>query len=124
MTDETKYIELSWRIIEAKLMYYRADLVDKSWHEHLTVTDQQYDAIEDAYRKVCKLLDKECYAISMVGFDDTRASARLVLSKYSTPKTQVDKMVKSKNGKVSTQTNSRKTTKRATKVKGSKKSKS
>ncbi len=125
MADEEKYISLGWRIIECKLMYYRADLVDKSWHQHLTVTDQQYDAIEDAYRKLCKLLNKELYAINMVGFDDARPSARLVLSKYSRPKSELDKMLKSRDGKKKkSQIRGRKDAKHSTKAKADKESKS
>lgn len=125
MKPEQKYIEMSWRIIECKLMYYRADLVDKSWHQHLTITDQQYDAIEGAYRKLCESLNKEPYAAEMVGFDDSRPSARLVLSKYSRPKSEVQKMLKSRDGKKKkSSVRSRKNAKHSTKAKNSKKSKS
>jgi len=91
MDDDKQHVELSWRILEAKLMYYRPELVHASWHNHLTITDSQYDAIEDTYRILCKRLNKECYAVNMVGFDLEKPSGRLVCSKYQMPKGQVDK---------------------------------
>jgi hypothetical protein len=90
--DNKQHIELSWRILEAKLMYYRPELVHKSWHSHLAMTDSQYDAMEDTYRVLCERLNKKCYAVDMVGFDLERPSGRLVCSKYQMPKAKVDKL--------------------------------
>ena len=86
MTDEQKYIQLGWRIMELKLMYYLPELVHKSWHQHLTLTDHQYDVIENDYVTLCNKLGKEPTASNMVEFDINRSSARLVLSKYGHPK--------------------------------------
>ena len=74
MTPEERHVHLSWKLLEYKLMYYRADLVHPDWREELTVPDSVYDRSE------------EPTACNMVGFDVTIPSGRLVLDKYSKPK--------------------------------------
>jgi len=76
--DIDPQIGLSWKLIECKLMYYRPDLVHKSWHEKLRVSDADYDELESLY--------SDSYTTDMVGIDISRPSVRLAISKYTNPK--------------------------------------
>lgn len=79
-------LEFSWKIIEYKLMYYRPDLVHDSWHKDLTISDSDYDKIEEEYIKMCRELKLTPTVTEMVGIDLTRPSCKLVLSKLSKKK--------------------------------------
>ncbi len=74
--------ELSWLLIAYKLMYYRPDLVHKSWHKELTISDTEYDRLEVEYNAEFKGGDGP-YTTNMVGIDLTRPSVRLAVEKYS-----------------------------------------
>lgn len=84
MTIE-RVTELSWKLIELKLAYYRPDLLHDDWL-HLKVPDGLYDALEDEYLMLCEQLNLRPTATEMVGFDDTKPSGRLVYSKLSQPR--------------------------------------
>jgi len=63
MTDEQtpdqRFIELSWKLIGYKLMYYYPEEVHQSWEAHLTITDTYYDELEKEYLRLCLELDYE-----------------------------------------------------------------
>jgi len=89
--ESNRLVELSWKIVECKLTYYRPDLVHKDWKEEITRSDQQYDAYENEYRDLCKTEGVEPYSCEMVGFDLERASARVVMEKYRNKKPKTKK---------------------------------
>jgi hypothetical protein len=95
-----RHAELSWRIIEWKLMYYYPEMIDEKYHEALEVPDDIYDAAEEEYIRLClelklpntvahkwslELDTPELHELSennMIEPDLTRPSVQLVLSKY------------------------------------------
>lgn len=87
--SEQRFIELGWKLMEWKLMYYRPDLVHRDWHVQLSVNDQIYDKNENEYRELAKTLGREPTAVDMVDFDTTRPSSRLILDKFSQAKKKV-----------------------------------
>lgn len=89
-----RHVELSWRLIELKTMYYMPHLVHASWHDDLTVPDAVYDEMERRYLALCRELGVENTVVhkSYPGFDDVpgdgmmeidreRPSVQLVLRK-------------------------------------------
>ena len=72
--------------MERKLIYYRPDLVHSTWVSELVVSDQEYDKREDEYKTLCKQVGIDATATDMVGFNMSRPSCRLIVSKYSLPK--------------------------------------
>ena len=55
-SEEKRFIELSWRILEAKIIYYSppVELLGKG----LEITDQEYDSMELEYLNLCVKLGK------------------------------------------------------------------
>ncbi|MEM4379120.1 MAG: hypothetical protein QXL01_00335 [Thermoplasmatales archaeon] len=88
--DNERFVWLSWKLMECKLMYYQPDLVHPSWHKDLGVLDSQYDAWESEYLSLASKLMLEPTVCLMVGFDTERASSRLILNKYSKQKGKAD----------------------------------
>jgi hypothetical protein len=82
LSNKQQIILLGWQILEYKLAYYRPELVEESLLKHIKVTDETYDAAENRYEYLCATEGIEPTASNMVGFDENRASCRLVLSKY------------------------------------------
>lgn len=82
MTEYDRLVYLSWRILEMKMVYYRPELTSKRNVVYLSVSDAEYDALEDEYRKLCTKLGKEPTAADMVGFDVNRACCKIVIEKY------------------------------------------
>lgn len=90
-----RYIELTYRLIEYKIMYYYPELIAEAYQEHLTVSDETYDAMEMEYLRLCKSLGykntvahKEYASIGEVPgpgmneVDFTRPTVHLVLRKW------------------------------------------
>jgi hypothetical protein len=95
-----RHIDLGWKIIEWKLMYYRPEMVHPSWRADLTISDEDYDEAEQDYLYHCakyKLpntvvhktypgLEKIDYRHAMVEVDLSRPSVQLVVKKLGSPK--------------------------------------
>lgn len=67
------FSDLSWKIIEAKILYYQPDTSwDKSFIEQKMLTDAQYDEIEKQYLTTCRELGEENDLVhkSYPGFED------------------------------------------------------
>lgn len=82
MSKNKEYIELGWKLLKYKLMYYRPELVDESWHEDLTISDSSYDLLEKEYSALAEELGLPNTIKDMVDFDEERPSAQLVMSRY------------------------------------------
>lgn len=93
---ERRHVELSWRLIEYKAMYYAPELVHASWHDHLTVSDELYDGLEVRYLGLCRETGRPNTIVHKAypGYDDVpgdgmmeidrdRPSVRLVLRKLA-----------------------------------------
>lgn len=78
-----RFVELGWKILECKAEYYGC--VDLP-----TMTDEEYDKIEDEYRGLAKKLNMSPTAADMVGFDLYRPSCRLVMNKLMKVDSQAD----------------------------------
>lgn len=97
-TDNRRYIWLSWRLIEWKLMYYYPEKVAEEFHEMLSISDDIYDQYELEYLKLCRKLNLPNTVVhkSYAGFkvmgdgmfevDTTRPCVQLVLGKYGEKK--------------------------------------
>ncbi len=48
-----RFIELTYRLIEYKIMYYYPEYIKAAYHSHLTIDDHSYDALEIEYLKLC-----------------------------------------------------------------------
>lgn len=92
-------INLSWRLIEYKLMYYRPELVAMEHWDKLVIPDDIYDMLEKMYLRLCLELDlpnslvhKDYPEFSnvkgegMMEVDLNRPSVQLVLKKYGVKK--------------------------------------
>ena len=68
-------VSLGWQILEHKWRYYvgRAHGID-------TISDQEYDELEDKYVGACMAVGEEPYS-NVVGFTFERASCRIVHEK-------------------------------------------
>lgn len=73
--SERRYIELGWKILEAKYRYYKLD--------DPLLQDHEYDAMEREYDTLAKKLNLDPTASDMVGFDETRPSCQVVMHKIS-----------------------------------------
>lgn len=74
-----QFILLSWNLLEYKLMYYHPDKVHSSWHESLTIPDNDYDELENQYKDLARSLKVGMSVTEMVDFDFDRPSCKLVL---------------------------------------------
>lgn len=77
-----RFIQLSWKIIEYKMAYYRPDLVHKDHMNKLTVSDVEYDSLENEYKNLADKLGLPASAHEMVGFDLERPCCNLVAEWY------------------------------------------
>lgn len=90
-----RFAQLSWKLIEWKLAYYRPELLKPDSLEKLTIPDDTYDAAELEYLELCDILGnpntlvhKEYPAFRhikgtpMMEVDLTRYSVQLVLAKH------------------------------------------
>lgn len=88
--------ELSWKLIEWRMMYYYPDLVHESRHQDYEISDYLYDKREMDYLRLCKLFDTPAYTVlnrldetdlsGQQELDFSRPSVQLVLKKLSSPK--------------------------------------
>ncbi len=69
---EKEFCELGWRLIELKVAYYKPELVHESWLEKVTVSDDDYDAMEQRYLELCRKLSRRNTVVhkKYPGFDD------------------------------------------------------
>jgi len=80
-----RFVELSWKILEYKFMYYHPDRVDPKFHEALTISDFEYDKLESEYKSLCQELNKKSTATDMIGFPvskGTTPSTDIIVKKY------------------------------------------
>jgi hypothetical protein len=70
---EKKFINLGWKLMEAKFQYYKLDAP--------LLEDYQYDLLEREYDSLAKELGVVPTATDMVGFDQVRSSGVLVADK-------------------------------------------
>jgi len=75
-----RFNELSWAILGYKAAYYHPELLSPKGLAKLTITDAEYDLLEEEYRALGAILQRPLTAVDMVGFDQNRPSCRLVLS--------------------------------------------
>lgn len=84
--QKVRYIELRWKLLGYKCMYYCPDKVHPSRHKELVIPDIEYDSLEQEMLKLredLKLVDKEPWH---VGFPSGLPCGELVLSKLGTEK--------------------------------------
>ena len=74
-TDDERFIELGWLLLEHKCRYY-VTIRD-------IIPDAEYDKLEDEYKALAKKLGRASTACDMVGFDLSRPSCMLVLHKLT-----------------------------------------
>lgn len=84
VSKEERFIQLGYRLLESKFTYYHPALVHKDW-KHLSITDAEYDALENEYKALAEELGKNAYTCNLVDFPDT-PSARMVAIRLSNPK--------------------------------------
>lgn len=90
-----RYIELSYRLIEYKIMYYYPDLISEGYHDGLTISDNEYDKLEMEYLRICKTLGYKNTIVhkgypgledvpgeGMFEVDFTRPAVHLVMRKW------------------------------------------
>ena len=81
-----QFVQLSWRLLEYKLMYYNPDRVHSSWNEALTIPDSDYDQLESQYKTLGNSLGLPLSVTEMVDFDFSRPSCKLVMKKLASQK--------------------------------------
>lgn len=74
--QEQEFINISWRLLEAKVRYY-------IFPELQNISDADYDSLEKSYLLLCKKLSKNDSIQSMVGVDQSRPSVQKVIDKIS-----------------------------------------
>ena len=84
--DQKKFIELGWKLLEYKCVYYRPKLVHPYNLEYCTISDATYDLLEGQYKAVCVRLGEIPTASDMVGFDLDRPSCKMVVRKLGKPR--------------------------------------
>lgn len=57
--NEKRHIQLSWKIIEAKILYYSPGEISESFINENLPSDADYDAMELEYLYLCRLLGLE-----------------------------------------------------------------
>ena len=81
LNDSEEFVSLSWKILEAKYIYY----VLNGSHKQ-SLPDANYDIMAKRYDELAEGLQKEPTATNMVGFDETRPSCRLAMEKLGIKK--------------------------------------
>ncbi len=68
-------VKLSWWLLEQKLFYYYPEYGK-------CVSDDKYDAMEEKYKKYCKILNIPTTVTDYVGFPIDKGSGKIVMDKY------------------------------------------
>lgn len=55
--ERKEHVELSWRIIEAKIMYYQPGELGEAFVQKYMPTDADFDAMEQRYLELCDKLN-------------------------------------------------------------------
>ena len=97
--EKDRHIELSWKLIGYKMMYYTPEQVHLSWKKELDITDCDYDKLEKEYLRLCLQLSLPntvagqtavdgtlVEGSGMIELDKSRHSVSLVCKKYSNRK--------------------------------------
>jgi len=98
--EDEEHCLLTWRIIEWKIAYYMPEKVHPTWGRHFEVDDDTYDAYEQRYLELCRLLKRPNTLVhkgwagfadvdhsqAMMEVDLERPSVQLVLRRMSGPK--------------------------------------
>jgi hypothetical protein len=58
MTDEERFVELSWALIEFKFCYYKPEGVHVTRKARYEIPDDVYDQLEQEYLRLCLKLDR------------------------------------------------------------------
>ena len=77
-----RYVELRWKLLEYKAMYYLPEKIHPSRHQQLTISDSEYDALEKEMLALDESLGYNNGRI--VGFPSDKPSGELVLKKLLT----------------------------------------
>jgi hypothetical protein len=85
MNSKERYIELRWKLLEYKLMYYSPDRVHPSRHEELMISDLAYDSYEQEMLALDSQL--EINNGKILDFPFTSPSGELVMRKLAMPRT-------------------------------------
>ncbi len=96
--DKRRFIELTYMIIEHKIMYYNAELIAPGYRPGLEIDDHSYDALEKEYLRLCLKLKypntivhhgyadinngEDVPGDGMMEVDYTRPVVHLILRKY------------------------------------------
>jgi len=67
------YSKLSWMILHHKFRYYEG-----AKYNIKPVPDNEYDTLENMYKKIAKKLNEKTTASDMVGFNNEKASCRMI----------------------------------------------
>lgn len=71
------FAKLSWRILEMKFLYYEGAKYGLS---NMIPSDEDYDFLENKYKKLAKLLGVKPTASDHVGFPHDTGSGQLVMN--------------------------------------------
>lgn len=82
--DYKRLVEVSWKILECKVSYYRPELLKRP-NQHI-VSDEEYDKLESEYRELCQKLGVMPSAADMVGVDLEKPSVKLTVRKLNRKK--------------------------------------
>lgn len=89
-----RYVELTYQLIEYKIMYYYPELIKEGYHPGLEISDDAYDALEVEYLKLCKELGQKNTVVhksysglkvdgpGMFEVDFTRPVVHLIMRKF------------------------------------------
>jgi hypothetical protein len=75
------FVQISWKLLEYRLMYYHPDKVHPSWHDDLVILDSNYDQLEAEYKRLADELGVAKTVSDMVDFDFSRPSCQVVMKK-------------------------------------------
>lgn len=84
-----RFIELSWKILECKFLYYEG--AKHGLPASTIPKDSEYDALESEYNDLAKELGKDPTASGMVGFNQKRPSCKLVMEHLMSNKSRLMK---------------------------------
>ncbi len=82
-----RFEELSWKLLEYKMMYYHSDKVHPTWHTILMIEDSEYDLLEIEYSKLAEELRVPKSVTNMVDFDFSKPSCKMVMAKLGKERT-------------------------------------
>ena len=73
------FVALSWKILEHRILYYHPELFSQKFLDKHSIPDAEYDAMEQKYIRLCKLLKKPNTAQKPIQVDLNRPAVQLAL---------------------------------------------